>query len=181
MVARSLRSEVRFFLAGTYISLFANSIVTSALIIRIWRAKRKMEVLLGNDSHIPQAQIPYIRLIRILTESALPPLLLGIVHLGFMTTGVGQNVVLNLLWVSFTVRPVHPELFSYAHPGFSDPDTPNDRSSGAKAERGCRTKTRDVFTKAHLSDSVLEDDRNFKHLNLSPMWREGQWSNRNVF
>jgi hypothetical protein len=112
MVTRLISTDdgviVSLFLAGTYISLTANLIVTPALITRIWRAKRKVETLLGNNSQIPQAQIPYTRLIRILTESALPPLLLGFVHLALAFTNIGQNVVLNILWVSFTVRSAHP-------------------------------------------------------------------------
>jgi hypothetical protein len=95
------------FLAGTYISLTANLIVTPALIMRIWRAKRKMKVLLGGVSHVPEAQNLYARSIRILTESALPPLLLGFVHLALVVTEVGQNVVLNVIWVSFTVRSLY--------------------------------------------------------------------------
>jgi hypothetical protein len=91
-----------FIFAATLTSLVANFIVTTALISWIWRAKREVESLLG-DTMLAQTQLPYNRVIRILTESALPPLLLFSLHLALLYSGY-QTVVVTMLWVIFTVR-----------------------------------------------------------------------------
>ncbi|KAH6905646.1 hypothetical protein BKA70DRAFT_1291768 [Coprinopsis sp. MPI-PUGE-AT-0042] len=60
------------------------------------------------DSHwSSQTPTPYNRLIRILTESALPPLLLGVLHLCLLLS-LGYQIldalkVLNVIWVIFTI------------------------------------------------------------------------------
>jgi hypothetical protein len=88
-----------------YISLFSNLLVTPPLIVWIWKAKRKVKSLLGNTTPA-KTQIPYNRLIRVLTESALPPLVLGISHLAvFLSdrkTRERRSVVLSIIWWIFT-------------------------------------------------------------------------------
>jgi hypothetical protein len=91
-----------FFISATFVSLFVNVLVTPALIVWIWRAKRKVTLLLG-DSVLEQTQVPYNRLIRILTESALPPLLLGISQVALILSSGYPSVLLNMLWGIFTV------------------------------------------------------------------------------
>jgi hypothetical protein len=118
--------------------------------------------LLGSDSQRPQTQIPYSRLIRTLTESALPPLILGLLHLILLVTA-GQTVVLNVLWVSFTVRSLHSYHRSLAQHFLLDSSTSNHHSSGPERESRCRTKTRDVFTNAYLSHSIHQDNRNLPY------------------
>ncbi|KAH6905644.1 hypothetical protein BKA70DRAFT_1291759 [Coprinopsis sp. MPI-PUGE-AT-0042] len=107
-ILQAIISSLEIFVAaGTYISLLANLIVSPTLIAWIWRAKREMESCLDTHQPLSHTQIPYNRLMRILTESALPPLLLGFVHLGlYLPSGdlmVGAWRVLNVLWLIFTI------------------------------------------------------------------------------
>ena len=90
---------------SSYISLGTNLLVTITLVFRLWRGKRVTERLLGNTGN---QLIPYSKLITVLLQSALPPLLLGISHL---VANVGYNktyVTHGTLWVSFTVSKYAP-------------------------------------------------------------------------
>ncbi|KAH6881253.1 hypothetical protein BKA70DRAFT_1238449 [Coprinopsis sp. MPI-PUGE-AT-0042] len=106
LILQAIRSSEIFLVSGTYFSLLANLIVSPTLVAWIWKSKREIESCL--DSHqLSHTQIPYNRLMRILTESALPPSLLGFVHLGlYLPSGYRMAVawrVLNALWVIFTI------------------------------------------------------------------------------
>ncbi|KAH6880336.1 hypothetical protein BKA70DRAFT_190881 [Coprinopsis sp. MPI-PUGE-AT-0042] len=94
---------VIFIVAGTYTSLLANLIVSPALILRVWLARREMESLVG-ESRFSHTHVPYTRLIEILTESAVPPLLLGLLHLILhFAIRDCHFTFINMLWVSFTI------------------------------------------------------------------------------
>jgi hypothetical protein len=96
------RRDLIFAFATTVTSLSANLIVTPALISWIWRSQTEVESLLGN-AVLAQTQVPYNRVVRILTESALPPLLLGFLNISLAVSG-NLSVVFTILWVIFTVR-----------------------------------------------------------------------------
>lgn len=85
-----------------YISLGTSIVVTTTLIYRLWKENREAKRLLG-DSPSNESHWPYKRLIVLLLSSALPPLLLGLVHLvvflGFRRTSQAHGA----LWVSFTI------------------------------------------------------------------------------
>ncbi|KAH6899389.1 hypothetical protein BKA70DRAFT_739162 [Coprinopsis sp. MPI-PUGE-AT-0042] len=87
--------------APTYVSLLTNLVTSTTLVFRLWRAKREAEESMGD--RLCQAQIPYKRLIGILVESALPPLLLGILHMILFFSLQATVISLNVLLVSFTI------------------------------------------------------------------------------
>ena len=95
-----------FLTAGIYVSLLANSIVCPALLTLLWQARKQTQSLgvgsaLVNSSH---ERDPYTRLMGILAESALPPMVLGFLHLG-LNFGIGfRTIAINVLWLSLTVR-----------------------------------------------------------------------------
>ena len=101
-VAMGLQGYPKALLISSYISLGTNFSVSSAIILRLWKAKQEARRLLG-DAGLSKAYIPYSRLVSVLFQSALPPFLLGLSHLiaylGFHTLYRTHGA----LWVSFTV------------------------------------------------------------------------------
>jgi hypothetical protein len=89
----------------TYVSLLTNLITSTTLVIRLWCAKRHAEASMGDRAS--QALVPYKRLIGILVESALPPLLLGILHMALFFSLQRTVISLNVLLVSLTVLNEH--------------------------------------------------------------------------
>ncbi|KAH6908616.1 hypothetical protein BKA70DRAFT_1562644 [Coprinopsis sp. MPI-PUGE-AT-0042] len=88
---------------GLYLSLGTNVMVSTVLIVRLWRGRQEFKSLVGG-AVVGEAQIPYSRLMKVLLESALPPLILGVVHvtLYFMLPDVSLSMH-SALWISFTV------------------------------------------------------------------------------
>ncbi|KAH6908614.1 hypothetical protein BKA70DRAFT_1222786 [Coprinopsis sp. MPI-PUGE-AT-0042] len=91
---------------GSYISLGTNLIISSSLIIWLWRRKKEVKYLMGGAA-VGKTQIPYSRLINVLVQSALPPLLLGLLHMVLYiyrrTQAIRSPSSLGALWISFTV------------------------------------------------------------------------------
>ncbi|KAH6905653.1 hypothetical protein BKA70DRAFT_1503094 [Coprinopsis sp. MPI-PUGE-AT-0042] len=143
---------------GMYTSLFVNFIVSPTLIVWIWRAKREVNSLLEHPDR-PQTQMPYNRLIRILTESALPPLLLGFTHLGLFLSK-GSFPVLNVLWVIFTVMRRFVCFLCLITTSL-DPRTSNYRSSG-RSRKTLSTRESDDITNAKHANCVQVNSK--KHI-----------------
>ncbi|KAH6908601.1 hypothetical protein BKA70DRAFT_1280292, partial [Coprinopsis sp. MPI-PUGE-AT-0042] len=86
------------FLIGTYVPLLTNLIVAPALSIWLWRSRHTLTGKFGvKDTH------PYTRKLAMLVESAILPLLLGLVHVVLFAAFQVQAVAVNVLWLSFTV------------------------------------------------------------------------------
>ncbi|KAH6908600.1 hypothetical protein BKA70DRAFT_273223 [Coprinopsis sp. MPI-PUGE-AT-0042] len=92
-------------LIGIYVSLLANLVVSTTLFVWLWKARRAARSKHGHSSSGgKQATIPYTRLMRILLESAIPPLILGIIHLILRLASFEPIIPgLGILWVSVTV------------------------------------------------------------------------------
>jgi hypothetical protein len=86
-----------------YISLGSNFVLSTALVTRIWMARREALDLLGRPNS-SQSQIPYAKVISILLESALPPLVLGVSHLIIWQAFDVMYYTHGAPWLSFTVR-----------------------------------------------------------------------------
>jgi hypothetical protein len=106
-------------LIGIYVSLLANLIVSTTLFVWLWKARRSAAAKLGRSSSgAKEAAIPYTRLMRILVESAVPPLILGLIHLALRLASFKPLIPgLGILWVSVTVRkPTECYARSLPHP-----------------------------------------------------------------
>ncbi|KAH6908598.1 hypothetical protein BKA70DRAFT_1280285 [Coprinopsis sp. MPI-PUGE-AT-0042] len=87
---------------ATYVSLLTNLIVSATLIIHLRKAAQRLTSLLGHAS-TTRTRTPYTRIIEMLVEAALPPLVSGIVHLILFAALKTQAITLNVLLLSFTV------------------------------------------------------------------------------
>ncbi|KAH6908611.1 hypothetical protein BKA70DRAFT_1481880, partial [Coprinopsis sp. MPI-PUGE-AT-0042] len=96
----------------SYISLGTNLIVSTLLIIHLWRRKREIQFLMGS-AIVNKSQIPYSKLMKVLFQSALPPPLLGFLHLTLRFTASvangnfllgGDFSSIGTLWISSTVH-----------------------------------------------------------------------------
>ena len=101
-VTAGLKGYPTALMISSYISLGTNFFVSSAIILRLWKAKREARRLLG-DAGLSKAYIPYSRLIAVLVQSALPPFLLGLSHLIAYFKFYALYHTHGALWVSFTV------------------------------------------------------------------------------
>lgn len=93
----------RGILLAAYVSLATNMIVSTTLIVHLWSARRKAKQLFSNAEGRVQYQIPYSKLIRILVESALPPLVLGISHIVAYMVFAKRYRAHGALWISLTI------------------------------------------------------------------------------
>ena len=89
-------------LISSYCSLATNFVVSTAIVVYLWKAKKEAQRLL-NDPTLKQAHVPYSRLIAVLTQSALPPLILGIAHMILLVAFGITFYTHGALWISFTV------------------------------------------------------------------------------
>jgi hypothetical protein len=112
-----------YLMYGSYATLITNLFVSTVIILRLWAGKYETETLMG-DAMVGVARIPYSTLISVIVESALPPLLLGILHfILYFSTKKGLSTV-SALWISFTVSNISSRLkhsLTFLTLGFSTP------------------------------------------------------------
>ncbi|KAH6908615.1 hypothetical protein BKA70DRAFT_1481892 [Coprinopsis sp. MPI-PUGE-AT-0042] len=103
LVMQTLRPSESLIVYGALESVFTNIIVSPTLIFRLVKKQKEAEVLLQGTPR--EMQIPYHYLIFILTESASPPLVLGILSVVFFFAESTKDYTgwVFLLWISFTI------------------------------------------------------------------------------